>query len=133
MNREKTISSNIYIPVSLGELVDKITILQIKQEIMTGEKLKNVQKELELLISIMNEHDLEIERNLFNDLKDVNSRLWDIEDQIRLEERQNKFDETFIQLARSVYIQNDKRALIKREINTKYNSEFIEEKSYEDY
>ena len=133
MNKINTKLSNIYVPISIGELADKITILQIKKEIMTGIQLNNVTKELELLLSIIRENDIEIESNLFTRLKEINSSLWKIEDQIRLKEGNKDFDDLFIELARSVYIQNDKRALIKKEINLKYNSELIEEKYYKKY
>tara|TARA_Y100001968_G_scaffold329487_1_gene378928 strand:+ start:5587 stop:5988 length:402 start_codon:yes stop_codon:yes gene_type:complete len=133
MNKINIKLSNIYVPISIGELADKITILEIKKEIMTGIQLKNVTKELEILLSIIRENDIEIENNLFTRLKEINSSLWKIEDQIRLKECNNEFDEVFIELARSVYIKNDKRALIKKEINMRYNSDLIEEKYYKKY
>ena len=120
-------------PLSLGELIDKITILEIKKVKMTGTKLKNVTKELELLTSILKNKNLEINLDLVNHLKEVNNSLWEIEDRIRIKESDQEFDRDFIQLARSVYKENDKRADIKKEINMKYNSELIEEKSYETY
>ena len=122
--------SSILAPVSLGELIDKITILEIKQIHMTGIKLKNVDKELKLLKNTLKDTNLEIDIDLINNLKDVNKKLWEIEDNIRIKESNQKFDKEFIQLARSVYKENDKRASIKKEINQKYNSELIEEKSY---
>ena len=122
--------SPILAPVSLGELIDKITILEIKQIHMTGIKQKNVNKELKLLKKILQNKDLEIDINLINSLKEVNNNLWKIEDNIRIKERNQEFNEEFIQLARSVYKENDKRASIKKEINKKYNSELIEEKSF---
>ena len=125
--------SNIYVPISIGELVDKITILEIKKEIMIGNQLVNVTKELELLLSILRDNAIDIEIELFSKLKGINSSLWKIEDQIRIKEAKNEFDSEFIKLARSVYIQNDKRALVKREINNKYNSGLIEEKYYQKY
>ena len=124
-------SSNIHAPVSLGELIDKITILEIKKLHMTGTKLVNVDKELELLKCILQKQNLEIDSHLFNNLRKVNLTLWDIEDRIRIKESKQKFDEEFIQLARSVYKENDKRASIKKEINLNYNSEIIEEKYYQ--
>tara|TARA_B100000579_G_scaffold283347_1_gene234672 strand:- start:216 stop:617 length:402 start_codon:yes stop_codon:yes gene_type:complete len=133
MNKINIKLSNLYVPISIGELADKITILQIKKEIMTGKQLNNVSKELELLLSIIRENDIEIESNIFTRLKEINLSLWKIEDQIRLKEGNNEFDEVFIELARSVYINNDKRALIKKEINMKYNSALIEEKYYKKY
>ena len=125
--------SNILTPVSLGELIDKITILEIKAKHMTGIKLKNVEKELLLLQSILKDQNIEIDIWLINNLKEINNNLWNIEDSIRIKESQQKFDEEFVQLARSVYKQNDKRASIKKEINQKYNSDIIEEKSYINY
>ena len=125
--------SSILAPVSLGELIDKITILEIKQIHMTGIKLKNVDKELKLLRKILQDENLEIDMDLINNLKEINNNLWNIEDSIRIKESQQKFDEEFVQLARSVYKQNDKRASIKKEINQKYNSDIIEEKSYINY
>ena len=122
--------SSILSPVSLGELIDKITILEIKQIYMTGIKLKNVNKELKLLKKILQDKHLEIDIDLINNLKEVNKNLWAIEDHIRIKERNQEFDKEFIQLARSVYKENDKRASIKKEINQKYNSELVEEKSY---
>ena len=125
--------STILAPVSLGELIDKITILEIKQIHMTGIKLKNVDKELKLLRKILQYENLEIDINLINNLKEVNKNLWEIEDNIRIKERNQEFDKEFLELARSVYKENDKRAYIKKEINQKYNSELVEEKSYNNY
>ena len=125
--------SSILAPVSLGELIDKITILEIKQIHMTGIKLKNVDKELKLLRKILQDENLEIDIDLINNLKEVNNNLWEIEDNIRTKERNQEFDKEFVELARSVYKENDKRAYIKKEINQKYNSELIEEKSYNNY
>ena len=125
--------SSILAPISLGELIDKITILEIKQINMTGMKLKNVDKELNLLKKILQDKNLEINIDLINCLKEVNNKLWEIEDSIRIKERDQKFDKEFIELARSVYKENDKRASIKKEINQKYNSELFEEKSYNKY
>ena len=122
--------SSILAPVSLGELIDKITILEIKQIHMTGIKLKNVNKELKLLKKILQDKNLEIDIDLINSLKEVNNNLWQIEDNIRIKERDQKFNKEFIQLARSVYKENDTRASIKKEINQKYNSELVEEKLY---
>ena len=125
--------SSILAPVSLGELIDKITILEIKQIHMTGIKLKNIDKELKLLKDILKDKNFEIDINLINNLKEVNKSLWEIEDNIRVKESNQQFDKEFIQLARSVYKENDKRASIKKEINQKYNSDLVEEKSYKNY
>ena len=132
MNYKNKDISNISIPISLGELIDKITNQEIKIIHMTGVKLKNVKKELELLESILKEKSTLIDTNLIYNLKEINNNLWKIEDHIRIKETNQEFDKEFIELARSVYKENDKRASIKKEINMKYNSELIEEKSYND-
>ena len=125
--------STILAPISVGELIDKITILEIKQRYMTGSKLKNINKELKLLKNITQDKNLEINIDLIKNLKMINEKLWEIEDNIRIKESNQEFDEEFIQLARSVYIENDKRASIKKDINQEYNSELVEEKSYKNY
>ena len=119
-----------YIPVSIGELIDKITILEIKRIHLSGKKLKNVERELEYLTNVYAENSLNVDNELISDLKSVNMKLWNIEDGIRLKEAQSQFDDDFICLARSVYIENDKRSDLKKEINNIYNSEIVEEKSY---
>ena len=126
-------SSTILAPISIGELIDKITILEIKQIYMTGIKLKNINKEMKLLKNILQDKNLEINIDLIKNLKKVNKKLWEIEDNIRIKESNQEFDEEFIKLARSVYIENDKRASIKKDINQKYNSDLVEEKSYKNY
>ena len=125
--------STILAPISIGELIDKITILEIKQIYMTGIKLKNINKEMKLLKNILQDKNLEINIDLIKNLKKINKKLWEIEDNIRIKESKQEFDEDFIKLARSVYIENDKRAYIKKEINQKYNSDLVEEKSYKNY
>ncbi len=125
--------STLLVPVSIGELIDKITILEIKKSHMTGIKLKNVDKELELLKCILDDNNLEINIDLVNRLKAINNSLWEIEDKIRIKEGNQEFDKDFINLARSVYKENDIRASIKQEINYKYNSDLVEEKLYNDY
>ena len=125
--------STILAPISIGELIDKITILEIKQIYMTGIKLKNINKEMKLLKNILQDKNLEINIDLIKNLKKINKKLWEIEDNIRIKESNQEFDEEFIKLARSVYIENDKRAFIKKEINQKYNSDLVEEKSYKNY
>ena len=125
--------STILAPISIGELIDKITILEIKQIYMTGTKLKNINKEMKLLKNILQDKNLEINIALIKNLKKINKKLWEIEDNIRIKESKQEFDEEFIKLARSVYIENDKRAFIKKEINQKYNSDLVEEKSYKNY
>ena len=124
------------IPISWGELLDKITILQIKLENLTSQDaLNNVARELKQLQAIFYQScpvtiqpkELELE------LKKINQQLWDIEDKIRDKEKHKSFDDEFIQLARSVYITNDERSRIKRRINETFGSDLIEEKSYADY
>jgi len=122
------------IEVSIGEIVDKLSILQIKRENITDEtKLVNVNNEFhylhEIVFAKLNiSHDDQYLR-----LLNVNRELWDIEDRIRDKERVKEFDDEFIELARSVYVTNDKRAEIKKEINLLYSSTFVEEKSYNPY
>ena len=126
----------IKVDLAYGELLDKITILQIKSErIADAEKVANVKKELNLLNSLWqsNEKSSVDITSEFTALKEINEKIWDIEDGIRDKERAKKFDDKFIELARSVYFSNDKRAEIKRAINMKLGSELIEEKSYSDY
>ena len=122
-------------PVSLGELVDKISILHIKNiNIKDNEKLKLIREELELLNQTLNKHIKKNDiQNYLDSLIEINSKLWVIEDDIRDCERNKKFDQTFIDLARSVYFTNDKRSEVKLEINKKFGSKIIEVKSYEDY
>ena len=123
------------IEVSHGEIVDKLTILQIKKENITDPiKLDNIVKEYDYLLSIV-ENDLGIstESPEYLELLSINKELWVIEDDIRDKERVKEFDEVFIKLARSVYYTNDVRAKIKKEINLKYSSGFVEEKSYQSY
>ena len=133
MNSKIKYLSTILAPISIGELIDKITILEIKQIYMTGIKLKNINKEMKLLKNILQDKNLEINIDLIKNLKKINKKLWEIEDNIRIKESKQEFDEEFIKLARSVYIENDKRASIKKEINQKYNSDLVEEKSYKNY
>ncbi len=126
----------IKVELAYGELLDKMTILQIKSERITDEsKLSNVNKELNLLNALWKSDEkssVDIASE-FTALKDINEKIWDIEDGIRDKERVKEFDQEFIELARSVYFSNDKRAEIKRTINLKLGSELIEEKSYADY
>ena len=133
MSSKIKFSPTILAPISIGELIDKITILEIKQINMTGIKLKNINKEMKLLKNILQDKNLEINIDLIKNLKKINKNLWEIEDNIRIKESNQEFDEEFIKLARSVYIENDKRASIKKEINQKYNSDLVEEKSYKNY
>ena len=120
-------------PISIGELVDKITILEIKKNKFQNSKLENVLKELSFLRKLMAKHQIEITDNLFPQLKEINLKLWNIEDQIRKKEKNKEFDNIFVELARSVYFTNDKRSEIKKRINRLSNSEITEEKSYAEY
>jgi hypothetical protein len=126
----------LMVPISPGELVDKITILEIKSERMTdAAKLGNVRTELALLTSTwhaspFSSSDVDAD---WKALRSVNERLWDIEDRIRDKEREASFDAGFIELARAVYVTNDERAAIKKRINTRLGSTLVEEKSYAEY
>lgn len=120
--------------ISVGELVDKITILEIKlDKIKNTDKLENIKNELNILQKYFDEIQNNDLIGLKSKLKDTNLKLWQIEDDIRVCEKNNKFDEDFIQLARSVYITNDKRFEIKNSINQLFSSEIKEVKSYESY
>jgi len=126
----------LLVPISPGELLDKITILRIKAaRVQDAGKLANIQRELELLEqtrqrSMPTHVQLSVDEA---DLEKVNAQLWDIEDRIRELESQQRFDASFIELARSVYFRNDERAAIKQRINRKLNSTIVEEKSYQPY
>jgi hypothetical protein len=125
--------SSILIPISPGELIDKLTILQIKRERITdAAKLVNVDRELALLIAARDRsvpvHD--VLPDLALKLKQINQRLWDVEDNLRLCERASDFGPRFVELARSVYRHNDIRCALKRQINEVLGSELIEEKEY---
>jgi transcriptional regulator of nitric oxide reductase len=127
---------NIKVPVSPGEVLDKITILEIKSErISDPEKVANVRVELALLQETWKEfiRDDEVIRGLHAQLKEVNEALWEIEDDIRDKERAKEFDQRFIELARAVYVTNDRRSRVKKELNLHLGSEIVEEKSYQDY
>lgn len=128
--------NEILIPISPGELLDKITILQIKAERITDPaKVANVEAELELLSRVWEEsveYD-DVITALSAELKSINETLWEIEDDIRDEERNRRFGERFIELARAVYVTNDKRADAKKRVNLHLNSAIVEEKSYQDY
>ena len=122
-------------PISLGELVDKISILIIKKNnISDSIKLEYVTKELEFLQKTLKKYISENEINEFlQKLVNINSKLWNIEDDIRECERKKIFDQTFIDFARSVYFTNDERAKVKNDINKTFGSELVEVKSYEEY
>lgn len=127
---------SINIELSVGELLDKVTILQIKAERISDQaKLENINKELRVLTALWEASPYsrrDLNENI-QALKEVNEALWDIEDRIRDKEKDQSFDQEFIELARSVYFTNDKRAAIKKTINAKTGSELVEEKSYSDY
>ena len=125
----------VQVPVSIGELIDKITILEIKlRRIDNEEKLHNIRRELRALEQVERDASLvEGADALKTRLREVNERLWDIEDAIRRHEKEGDFGEAFVELARSVYIENDQRSRIKRELNLLTGSELVEEKSYEEY
>ena len=129
-------AANIQIPISPGELVDRLTILEIKSERMTDpEKVANVRHELGLLADAARGAIPENPQvqGLRAELKTVNEILWRIEDDLRDCERRGDFGDGFIELARSVYVSNDKRAALKKQINELLGSELVEEKSYESY
>jgi hypothetical protein len=129
-------SSDIHVPISPGELIDKITILEIKSVRITDPaKVTNVRHELALLqetwrASPYSTADIDVQ---WASLRRINEKLWDVEDQLRDKERARTFDQEFIDLARAVYFTNDERAAVKREINTKLGSKIVEEKSYAAY
>ena len=118
------------IPVSLGELVDKITILKIKLKFLSGQRKANVKKEYDLLNKELKNSSIIIREDLMDDLHMTNQKLWELEDKIRVKELNNDFKEDFVDLARTIYKLNDKRYEIKNKINKKYNSIIIEEKIY---
>jgi hypothetical protein len=128
--------NEIKVPISPGELLDKITILRIKSQRMTdSKKLANVRLELEALEETWRASAytaIDVSGDV-NALLAVNERLWSIEDDIRGKERAKAFDEEFVRLARAVYIENDERAAIKRRLNVKLGSSLVEEKSYAEY
>ncbi|MEC8127032.1 MAG: DUF6165 family protein [Pseudomonadota bacterium] len=126
----------ITVPVSVGEVVDKVTILEIKSErISDSEKLRNVAAELDALRPLVSGGVFDSAElvALTDGLRAVNGELWDIEDDIRAEEAAGRFGERFIELARAVYVTNDRRAELKKKINLATGSQLVEEKSYEDY
>jgi len=125
------------VEISIGELLDKISILEIKLlNINDPKKSKNVYKELATLNpyfqDLLDEYGLSI-KNLYTRISSINKKLWDIENAIRDKEKAEEFDKEFVELARSVYITNDQRAAVKKEINLLTKSELVEEKSYSDY
>ena len=122
---------SVMIPVSVGELIDKITILRIKAQLIIGlEKLKNIEQELQLLEEVRDNTDFPDLDLLEQELYKVNRQLWDIENYKRTCEQTGNFDLLFIEAARNVYLKNDLRAQIKKQINTLAGSTIVEEKSY---
>ena len=127
---------SVKIDVSYGELIDKITILEIKSARITeARKLENIERELTILTeawrnSGVDQNAVGAERAA---LKTINENLWDIEDRIRRKEAEQLFDQGFIELARSVYRTNDERSIVKRAINDRFGSSLVEEKSYQPY
>ena len=122
------------VEISIGEVLDKVSILEIKLDKFTDPlKLANVAKEYDLLTKSMLSLRISRESEEFIELKKVNLSIWDIEDSIRICESKQSFGDEFVKLARSVYYENDKRASIKKRINIKYNSLVVEEKQYSDY
>jgi hypothetical protein len=119
----------ITIPISVGELLDKISILEIKSMFTDNEYVLKELEELNLIKNTLTQYTLEYEVQL----KKVNELIWKIEDKLRQLEKEQRFDDEFIELARAVYFTNDKRAEVKKGINIKYGSLFVEEKSYSDY
>jgi hypothetical protein len=124
---------DIRIPVSIGELIDKITILEIKLEHLQAEALQNVERELELLREVLAATGLVIDPELRQQLATINRSLWRIEDDIRELERLGSFGAEFVDLARSIYRSNDRRAQLKRQINQRHGSLIVEEKGYAPY
>lgn len=133
MNNDFLKKRIINVPISIGELIDKITILEIKKDKLKNFKLKNILKELSFLRAVLKKNIILIPDEIFLQLKSINLTLWDIEDKIRIKEKNKEFDNEFIELARSVYLNNDRRSETKKELNLMFKSEIIEEKSYEKY
>jgi hypothetical protein len=122
------------VEVSIGELVDKVSILSIKlKKVKDANKLENIKKEYAILSKAMEQNGISLNSLEFKRLESINLKLWDIEDQIRTKEAKKEFDEAFISLARSIYFTNDERAEVKRAVNIKYGSGIVEEKEYVEY
>jgi len=120
----------ILVPISLGELVDKISILELKCELLLEQAQRRVNLELLALVNVLEALNLDIDPSLVMELKQANRTLWVLEEQIRNFESLQSFGDDFVQTARAIYLENDKRARLKRTINTRYGSALIEEKSY---
>ena len=124
----------LLVPVSVGELVDKVTILNIKKKMITDPaKLANISRELEALLAVCKQHGVDPGDKETKDLERINLVLWKIEDDIRDKEKAKTFDKEFVELARAVYVTNDERFRAKAVVNEKYGSTFREEKSYKEY
>lgn len=129
-----TVAKEVLVPVSIGELLDKITILQIKSErIPDAAKLVNIRKELDALVATCTKYDIPVSHPLVLDLRQINESLWEVEDLLRDKEHAKEFDEAFVKLARDVYFTNDRRAAVKRALNLELGSGYVEEKSYRPY
>ena len=127
-------SSVISVPISVGELIDKVTILQIKsRRIKDPAKLANIRSELSALLVVCTAHKIDPATPLARELEEVNEQLWNVEDKIREKERAKKFDDEFVALARAVYVQNDSRFALKCRLNEASGSKLREEKSYQPY
>lgn len=121
-------------PVSIGELIDKLSILQIKEmKIVDPQKIEHVKKESLMLQNKLSELELREAEEFLKKMVNINLKLWEIEDRIRIKEKEQKFDQEFIDLARAVYVTNDQRFAVKNEINSTYQSGIVEVKSYEKY
>jgi hypothetical protein len=128
------VSLSIFIPVSVGEIFDKISILELKSKNIDDPiKKSNVEFELSALENVCSEHRLDLNHPLMNELRHINRELWNIEDDIRVAEKHQTFDDNFVNLARRVYQTNDQRFVIKSKINNVFDSGVKEEKSYESY
>jgi hypothetical protein len=122
------------IQMSIGGLVDRVSILSIKlSKIKDPEKLKNIRREYDMLVESMHQVGIELHSIVFLQLKEINLKLWNIENAIRHKEAKKEFDDEFIQLARSVYYNNDERAALKRRISVDHDSAIIEENEYNPY
>ncbi len=126
--------NEVLVPVSIGELVDKITILRIKNRMIKDSvKLANINAELNALLSVCKKSNIDADSSLAKELEAINLKLWKIEDDIRDQERSKSFDAKFIELARAVYVTNDERFVVKSKINNAFGSQLKEEKSYQPY
>jgi hypothetical protein len=125
----------VSVPVSVGELIDKLSILQVKKvKVKNPDKLKFIEKEYDILLSMSTEYlnDIDI-LSTYKELVDVNIKLWEVEDELRVIENTKVFDDKFIELARAVYYTNDERFRLKDKINSLTNSEIKEQKDYKEY